>query len=304
VIVLGGDTHPCPPNADCAFAPHYRRDGAAYDPTTDAWRAIPPAPVPVGPGDRLVVADGVVVLRDWRQHGSRWFTYEPDHHRWSHLDGVPAGVGDLPSAFGTRVYVTAGPRVAVYDVRRFRWSLLPPDPITPRLTHRRVTATPYGPVVTGYAGGPLVVADLWDGRTWRRLTTGQTGNNDWTWTGRRLLDLQSWYLDTAGQTPPTRPEGGTLDLPNGGWEALPADFDRPGSGDSWGVNALGGRRSTVFGRVYDDATGSVVTLSQPGDAAEFGTAAVWADDRLVVFGGQTLASDGARVTDRAWSWTP
>jgi hypothetical protein len=305
VVVLGGETNPCPPNASCGSVAGDRRDGAAYDPTTDSWRAIPPAPVPVGPGDRLVVADGVVVLRDYRPHGSRWFTYEPDHNRWSRIDGVPADIGDLPSAFGRRVYATAGPRIAVYDVRRFSWSLLPPDTLSPRITHRRVTATPYGPVVTGRVeGSELVVADLWDGGAWQRLTTGQTGNNAWTWTGRRLLDLESWYLDTAGQAPPTRPEGGTLELPSGPWEALPAELDQPQSSDGWGVNALGGPRSAMFGLVYDDATGSVVTLPRPDGAPDLGTTAVWADGRLVVFGGESPALDDPHVTSRAWLWTP
>ncbi len=66
VIVLGGETRPCPPSADCAIVSDGLRDGAAYDPGTNSWRAIPPAPVAVGPGDRLVVADGVVVLRSAR----------------------------------------------------------------------------------------------------------------------------------------------------------------------------------------------------------------------------------------------
>ena len=237
------------------------------------------------------------MLRDWRQHGSRWFTYEPEHNRWSRIDGVPPGVGDLPSASGSRVYVTAGAgRVAAYDVERFRWSLLPPDQMTPRMTQRRVTATPYGPVVTGYAGGPLVVADLWDGRRWTRLTTGQTGNNAWTWTGRRMLDLQSWYLDDAGQRSPIRPEGGTLDLTTGTWAGLPPDFDRPMSGDGWGVTALGGRRSTSFGRVYDDTTERVVTLPRPDEAPDLGTTATWTDRGLVVFGGVTSARTPRRST--------
>ena len=105
---------------------------------------------PGGPGDRLVVADGVVVLRHSLPHGSSWFTYEPDHNRWSTIGDVPDGVGDLPSAYGSKVFVPAGRRIAVYDVTSFRWSLLPRDPNQPRLVQRRVTATPYGPVVTGY----------------------------------------------------------------------------------------------------------------------------------------------------------
>ena len=133
VLVLGGETDPCPPNADCAEASQELRDGAAYDPATNTWREIPPAPVPVGAGDRWSVADGVVVLRHAGPgRGSSWFTYEPDHNRWSRIDSVPPGVGDLPSAFGARVYVPAGRR-SPSTTQAVRVVAAPPDPSTPAL---------------------------------------------------------------------------------------------------------------------------------------------------------------------------
>ena len=99
--------------------------------------SIPPAPVPVGAGDRLVVADGVVVLGTrCPDRGSSWFTYEPDHNRWSRIDQRATGRGRPAVRDRASGYVPAGRRIAVYDVRRFEWSLLPPDPITPALTER------------------------------------------------------------------------------------------------------------------------------------------------------------------------
>ena len=50
VVVVGGETEPCPPGADCAILPDDLRDGAAYDPGTDRWHRIAQAPVSVGPG--------------------------------------------------------------------------------------------------------------------------------------------------------------------------------------------------------------------------------------------------------------
>jgi len=85
VVVVGGDPDPCPPNADCATAPRELRDGAAYDPATDAWHRIAPAPVTVGPGDRLLSAAGRVVLRHWQEHGSRLFVYDPAGDEWSEI---------------------------------------------------------------------------------------------------------------------------------------------------------------------------------------------------------------------------
>jgi hypothetical protein len=315
VVVLGGDTNPCPPNASCASDPGGLRDGAAYQPTTDTWRAIPPAPVPVGPGDRLVVADGVVVLRHWRPGAAAWFTYEPDHNRWSRIAGVPQRAGDLPSALGSRVYVTAGRRVAVYDVRRFTWSLLPPDPIRPALTQRRVTATSAGPVVTGYdatqandgRSPSVTLAHVWDGTGWHRLpATGQLGN-EWTWNGSHLVDPDPTVED-GGETNPFPhefPVGGVLDPRTGQWSPLPAAVTvDPGNG--WGVYAAGPRRFATYGQVYDSRTGDVVRLPRPDGAPLDGAAASWAGDRLLAFGGVSYRPEltTGRLTNRAWIYTP
>ena len=248
VLVLGGEKDPCPPTADCAQPSRLLRDGAAYDLAAGSWRPIPPAPVGVGPGDRLLLADGIVVLRHALGRGSRWYTYEPDHNRWSRIDGVPERTDDLPSALGPRVYVTSGQRVAVYDVRRFRWSLLPPDPIRPRLTQRTVTATSSGPVVAGYdATQPndgiepsLVLADVWDGTAWRRLPPSDQLEPFFSWTGHRMVnptpftenggEVDGWGRDI--------PQGGTLDPATGEWGRLPRALT--GDPDGWSVSAQGG----------------------------------------------------------------
>ena len=155
VIVLGGERHPCPPNADCAVGDEALRDGAAYDIRTNSWRPIPPAPVPVGPGNHLMVADGVVVLSDTGSGTARWFTYEPDHNRWSRVDDVPPGVGDSPSAY--RVQGLRDGRTPGRRVRRDSGSdgrCCPPIAIQPALTQRTLTATDAGPVVTGEDSTP------------------------------------------------------------------------------------------------------------------------------------------------------
>jgi hypothetical protein len=319
VIVLGGEKRPCPPGADCAVGPGGLRDGAAYDPETDTWRAIPPAPVAVGPGDRLVVADGVVVLRSARSHGSSWFTYEPDLNDWSRIDGVPPGVGDQPSAIGPLVYVPAGRRTAVYDVTRFRWSLLPPDRIRPALAERTVTATDVGPVVTGVdATRPndgrtpsLLLADVWDGSRWRRLPPSeQLAGNDWTWTGTRMVDPEPFTLD-GGEVDNwgrSYPMGGTLDPAIGEWGALPDALVDPPQGDArgWMLSAASGPWFAVLGQVYDDDTGQVAILPTPDGAPDYGVGAAWAGDRLVAFGGidSSRGYTGKALTNRAWLYTP
>ena len=319
VIVLGGETRPCPPAADCAIVSEGLRDGAAYDPGTNSWRAIPPAPVAVGPGDRLVVADGVVVLRSARTPRSSWFTYEPEHNRWSRIDGVPRGVGDQPSAIGPRVYVPSGRRIAVYDVRTFRWSLLPRDPLRPALAERGVTATDVGPVVTGVDSTQpndgrtpsLLLADVWDGSRWRRLPPSeQLAGNDWTWTGTRMVDPEPFSLD-GGEVDGwgrSYPMGGTLDPATGEWGPLPEALVDPPQGDArgWTISASGGPWFAVLGQVYDDDTGRVAVLPRPHGAPDYGVSAAWAGDRLVAFGGVDSARgySGDALSDHAWIYTP
>jgi hypothetical protein len=321
VVVLGGGTQLCPPSADCASAVgRGLRDGAAYDPASNTWRAIPPAPVPVVPGDRLVVADGVVVLRSWRTHGSRWFTYEPDHNRWTRIAHVPAGVGDDVSAIGSRVYASLGHRVAVYDVTRFRWSVLPPDRNRPRLGDRVVTATSSGPVLTGVdATAPndgrtpsLLLADRWDGHRWLRLPPSeQLAGNDWTWTGTRMVDPEPFTLD-GGEVDGwgrSYPMGGTLDPATGRWGPLPDALVDPPQGDAargWGVSASGGSWFAVLGQVYDDDTGRVGPLLRPEGAPDYAVTAVWAGDCLLAFGGTDSARgySGDALSNNAWLWSP
>jgi hypothetical protein len=307
VIVLGGEANPCPPNADCANPPDELRDGAAYDPVSDSWRRIPPAPVPVGSGDRLLAADGVVVLRDWRQHGSRWFTYEPDHNRWARVHDVPDGVGDLPSAYGSKVYALVGRRVAVYDVRSFQWSLLPPDHRQPALTQRRVTATPSGVVVTGYLGQDgitvSVTAELYDGTSWHRLPQSHVQGNDWAWAGDRMIDFDS-YAHQAMEPQPGVELGGQLDPASGRWGRLPESaLETPE--DGWSPNAVGpGPWAASWGLVYDVAHGKAWTLPRPDGAPDDGVTAAWADGRLLAFGGAGYGADGAEPTNHAWLWSP
>lgn len=319
VLVIGGETNPCPPNADCALSPSGLRDGAAYDVRTNSWRPIPPAPVPVGPGDHLVVADGVVVLSDTRSGSARWFTYEPDHNRWTRVDDVPPGIGELPSAIGSEVYVAAGRRVAVYDVTRFRWSFLPADRIEPALAQRTLTATDVGPVVTGEDSSQphdgsvprLLLADVWDGSHWRRMPPSQQlAGNAWSWTGTRMIDPEPFTLDGGEVNGWGRsyPMGGTLDPATGTWGPLPEALVNAPMGDDrgWAVSASGGPWIAVLGQVYDDSTGRVWQLPRPAGAPDYGIAAAWADGRLLTFGGadSTQGYTGDALTRRAWIYTP
>jgi hypothetical protein len=197
----------------------------------------------------------------------------------------------------------------VYDVTRFRWSLLPPDPNRPRLAQRRVTATPYGPVVTGYLSlnGPndRVTADLYDGTAWHRLPPTKILGNDWAWAGDRMIDFDSF--EHQGMEPrPGLDLGGRLDPATGRSGPLP-DSTLETPQDPWSPVAIGpGGWATCWGLVYDVAHGRAWTLPRPEDALDSATTAVWAGDSLLVFGGATLGGEEslADTTDKAWLWTP
>ncbi len=314
VIVLGGVANECPPNADNCAGPTDApmRDGAAYDPATNTWRRIADAPVAVGPGDRLVAAGGSVILRHWREKGSDWFEYDPRVNDWTSI-APGMDVGDLPSAYGSKVYAIAGKHVLVFEVDQGRWHSLPADPIRPRLTQRRVTATPYGPVITGYDSSQPqdgtvanpVIADLYDGSSWRRLPDTGILGNDWSWAGDRMVDFDSFAHH--GMDPrPGATLGGLLDPATGRSLPLP-DSAVETPTDPWSPVAVGPDAwAACWGLVYDVRSGRVWTLPRPDGALDTGTTAAWVGDSLVVFGGADLGAEEslARTTNKAWLWTP
>lgn len=109
MLVVGGTTGPpCPPTADCAGPSDdtLRSDGAAYDPATDTWQAIPAAPRPVvgglaaWSGTEMVVVTGGVTL-----------AYDPLGESWRYLDPPPDG------GFNQTVVTDQGIVFGSYDKR-------------------------------------------------------------------------------------------------------------------------------------------------------------------------------------------
>jgi hypothetical protein len=311
VLVLGGDPRPCPPNADSCAVRGALRDGAAYDPTTDTWHRIAPAPDGLLSVVGAVVVDGRLVVG-----GSRWSTYDPIADRWTTIPTAD-GTSDPMAALGGSVYALRRGRVVVYDDAAGSWSTVPADPNRPALTQKTLTATSAGPVLTGYtfdthhpvdmSTPPLALADVWDGTAWKRLPPSHRLGISFSWTGERMVDPNP-YVEKAGgahgwaQDVPT---GGTLDPTTGTWGRLPAALTsvEPGWRD---VSASGGPWFAFGGRVYDDSTGRVETLPRPDGAPDVFSTAAWADGRLVVFGGAdaTPGATADALTNRAWIFTP
>ena len=317
VLVLGGNTEPCPPAADGCAVGHVVRDGAAYDPATDTWRRIAPAPDGLLSVTGAVVASGRVVVGG---DGTRWATYDPTTDRWTTVP-TARGVGDPLSALGDSVYALRHGRVVELDVGTSRWRTLPPDPNLPRLTDKTVTATNAGPVVVGHTydtGRPidatvpwLALADVWNGTSWQRLPPSDQLGIHLSWTGRRMVDpnpgstrgyddgdggvVHDWGRAVA--------RGGTLEPTTGAWGSLPPALT--GDPRGWQVSAAGGSWFAVAGQVYDDDTGGVWSLPRPAGAPAYQASAAWADGRLLVFGGVDDGDGtGVAVTNHAWLWSP
>jgi hypothetical protein len=174
-----------------------------------------------------------------------------------------------------------------------------------------VTATPYGPVVTGYTslnGSELltpVSADLYDGTSWRRLPSTGIVGNDWAWAGDRMIEFDSFSHQGMDPRPGVQ-LGGQLDPSTGRSRPLPGSaLETPA--DPWSPVAIGpGGWAACWGLVYDVGGGRAWTLPRPGGALDTSTTAVWAGDSLLVFGGADLGAEEslARTTNKAWLWTP
>ena len=121
--------------------------GAAYDPTTDSWRMVAPAPIEARERHTAVwTGDEMVVWGGTRRHhgvgdlldGAR---YDPATDSWRTMSAAPAGTdrsGGQAAVVDGRVVIGAGfgpsgaeeRRVLVYDLSEDRWNTVPvADPV-------------------------------------------------------------------------------------------------------------------------------------------------------------------------------
>jgi hypothetical protein len=308
VLALGGHTGPaCPPNASCVEQHDNVRDGAAYDPVADTWRALPDAPIDLDRFTGHALVDGTLVVGSDRG----WWSFDLADEAWTRLPSPERGSSGPEAADDGRVYTHVRNRVQALEVATGAWTELPPDPLTPRLTDGTVFATDDGVVLTGVnyqETAPdeptLAQADLWDGTAWRRLPrTGMIGPL-YHWTGQRLVGAEIGGADGGQVNAWDRwyPFAGALDPRTGEWSELPGvpgydDLDQRG----WRVEAAAGQLIATAGFVYDDGRGTWTELGRPPSDIRQDVTGVWAGDRLVVVGG---SDDGFEPVGEAWVWAP
>jgi hypothetical protein len=315
LVIGGGVDTPCPPAASCVTQDEMASDGAAYDPGSDSWREIADAPEPVGYWFRPVVVGRTLVLFDGDR---RWLAYDIDGDTWSTLPAAPDPVSDsghLQTLDGQVYVVSTSGQVLALNVAARAWSRLPVDDQEPRLTPYAVLPTDDGifacgadPTAPDDGDTPaFTIVDRWDGVTWseRFPMTGTIGDLCAHWTGERLVALD---IQTAPGLDGNPPVGGRLDPETGQWSPLPGapDVDAP-AGRGWSPVAADGPRIAAWGYVYDDDAETWTRLGKPSSPVDADQGAVWADGRLLLFGGidaATAYEDPSGISAETRIWSP
>jgi hypothetical protein len=205
----------------------------------------------------------------------------------------------------------AGPD-RLYDPATDTWTDLPADPIGPTYDRSMVwtgqslvlLAIPTPPAV---AGPPLYRAAAWDPGSgeWQRLPDSEVTGYDptWWWVDGRIVNATPGGSD-GGQVNNwgrTFPHGGILD-PAGGWRPLPDGPDEPIR--SLEIAAAGPEHVVSGGWVLHLPTGRWTELGEPSAGPVAGSAATWAGDRLIAFGGVRWAGMDGQLVDTGWAWIP
>jgi N-acetylneuraminic acid mutarotase len=147
-----------------------RLEGAAYNPTSDSWRALPPSGLPVLSLAAAAWTGQEMLIDSPPANGA---AYNPTTNRWRHLSASPLGPRDGPAWTwtGRRLILWGGLQIlggrqavsngAAYDPSTDRWTLLPDAPIGPRHSatmgwtgELAIVIGGYGPSQPGAASEP------------------------------------------------------------------------------------------------------------------------------------------------------
>jgi hypothetical protein len=327
VMIVGGyeTAPPCPRFADCARSDGPESlDGAAYDPSAGTWTTIAASSIPIMPFTGAVLGDTVYVwgstdgftetsLLAYSVNDDRWreFPLPPGPNRPTALMLIAAG--DVVVAYADSQERGVTPD-AVFDPSTGEWRVLPLDPLIPSFDRSMVwtgselvliAPEDQPPQVATYVHR-VATLDLASG-TWRRLpNSGTMGDPIWFWSAGRVVNPEIGHVGDNGSVEGTGlPYGGFFDPSTGEWSELPPAPQRLAP---YGGPSVAGDRYVVTeqGAILDVATESWETLPAAPDAANEGAVAVWAGDRLIVWGGYrwNRSETEAQMVNGGWAWIP
>lgn len=261
----------------------HQADGAAFDPSADRWRSLPPSPLAARAG-ALAVWSGRELLVWGGMVGDRFAAdgaaFDPAANRWRSLPASPltgqfaappGTVAQVPGIWTGKEMLVWGqgagvespdpdlPAGAAYDPADDRWRLLAPAPVAPR-----------------------IVAPVWTGRE-MLVWGGQSGSR---------------YFD----------DGAAYDPVFDRWRMLPASpLAARFTFAVWaGAQMLvwGGESSNQAfddGAAYEPASDSWQPLPGSPMAGRRGFALIWTGDEMVVWGGAPGGGAGLLGTGAAYA---
>ena len=249
--------------------------------------------------------------------------FDVNDDRWNEFP-LPSGSG-LPTslmlaAAGDVIVAYAGSQERgvtpdfLFDPSTGTWSELPPDPLIPSFDRSMVWTGSELVLIAPKHEAPQVAT--YENRvatfdiassTWRRLPDSITeGNPTWFWSAGRVVNPEIGHVGDNGSIEGTGPPyGGIFDPSTGEWSELPPPPKRL---VPYGGPNAGGDRYVVTeqGAILDVASETWEALPAPPVAADEQAVAVWAGDRLIVWGGYrwTRSYSEAEMVNAGWSWIP
>ncbi|WP_088287078.1 hypothetical protein [Kineosporia sp. A_224] len=331
VLVLGGDTTPCPPNASCVAAPAGTapREAAAYDPGTATWTRIADPPVDVAFPSTVVVGDRLYLWQqDWAAEGvatGAFLTYDAAADRWRTLATPDVGrTGLALTAAGSAVegyrqsHELGREPDLRYDPAADAWTPLPRDPFPPMFDRTLVGLEDGRTVLLGTAlvenpGGPE--PSLYEGAvldpartTWTRPVPSEVVASGPVWiaSGGLVVNPSQGTLDGGEVNNWGRDyrTGGAFDPDGGRWLAVPEHAVHYG----WSGAPTAGP-GFVAVRPWLLRTPSLQWERMDDNPAledRSGSAETWAGDRLFVWGGVRYGegTGPGELHDDGWTWRP
>jgi N-acetylneuraminic acid mutarotase len=273
MIVFGGLARGDGCRPSCAL-----NDGAAYDPATDKWAPIAPAPVAGRSGHSGVYFQNRMVV-------------------WG-----GAVEGGTPVADG-----------ASYDPEANAWTMLPPSPLEPRVSFRTVATTHRmlvwgGSSGTGQGGKYFADGAIYSpaNNAWTPMAaypeTKESGARDTfssVWTGEKML-VWGGYSRDGSCNPCNHEDGAAYDLNTDSWALMsPSPLSGRGAHRAvWTGQEMvvwGGFNTTEVndGARYNPKSDTWTQLSTTSLLPRQSPGMVWAGERVVIWGGHGPHGEGA-----------